>query len=108
MGGKKRHFQTLHIESGIPYNEMVFFDDWDLNVREVSQLGVLGIYNPNGLNEEKFHQGLSRYKSKVIEREEAGVEDAEYKNRPNQNGEEKEMNTSKKNGNGKGSRKRRG
>ncbi len=39
-GSKVMHFERLHKNFGIPYKEMVFFDDEYRNIREVSQLGV--------------------------------------------------------------------
>lgn len=38
-GSKIRHFRELHAKTGIPYNEMVFYDDEGRN-REVESLGT--------------------------------------------------------------------
>ena len=39
-GDKQRHFRQLQRESGIAYEEMIFFDDEDRNIRSVGGLGV--------------------------------------------------------------------
>ena len=97
-GCKKTHFRTLHTESGnIPYNEMIFFDDWDLNVREVGQLGVIGVYNPHGLTEAKFQEGLNKYKTNAKLRKES-----------DEILEESPLSKSAKRKNAKSNRKRRG
>ena len=60
-GSKKRHFQILRDKTNIPYHKMIFFDDWDVNLQEVSQLGVLSCHCPDGLTLDIFHSGLRRY-----------------------------------------------
>lgn len=39
-GTKVRHFEALRKNSGVPYEDMIFFDDWDQNCKEVGRLGV--------------------------------------------------------------------
>lgn len=39
IGSKIKHFKELHGKTGIPYNEMVFYDDEGRN-REVESLGM--------------------------------------------------------------------
>ena len=65
-GNKKQHFANLQELSGIPYNEMIFFDDARDgkygNCVPVSQLGVLSVHTPNGLYEEDiWTKALSHY-----------------------------------------------
>ncbi|KAJ9102433.1 hypothetical protein QFC21_002833 [Naganishia friedmannii] len=38
-GSKLRHFKSIHAKTGIPYSEMLFFDDESRN-KEVESLGV--------------------------------------------------------------------
>lgn len=45
-GTKVRHFGELRKKSGVPYEDMVFFDDWDQNCKEVGRLGVTCIECP--------------------------------------------------------------
>ncbi len=47
-GSKIRHFEILQKKFGIPYHEMVFFDDEYRNIHEVSALGVSCEYLENG------------------------------------------------------------
>lgn len=65
-GDKKQHFANLKEISGIPYQEMLFFDDSRDgrygNCVPVSQLGVLSVHTPNGLyDEEIWTKAMSHY-----------------------------------------------
>lgn len=37
---KVRHFGEIRRNSKVPYEEMIFFDDWDQNCKDVGKLGV--------------------------------------------------------------------
>lgn len=39
-GSKVRHFGEIRKNSGVPYEDMIFFDDWDQNCKDVGSLGV--------------------------------------------------------------------
>ncbi|XP_007442919.2 magnesium-dependent phosphatase 1, partial [Python bivittatus] len=39
-GSKVTHFQRLSQRSGIPFHQMLFFDDENRNIRDVSELGI--------------------------------------------------------------------
>eukprot|EP00957_Ditylum_brightwellii_P011928 899712-Ditylum_brightwellii.AAC.1 len=65
-GNKKAHFENLKRDSGVPYNEMLFFDDSRDgrfgNCQPVSELGVLSVHCPDGLRtDELFHTAMKRY-----------------------------------------------
>ncbi|KAG5455001.1 Magnesium-dependent phosphatase 1 [Clonorchis sinensis] len=60
-GSKVKHFESFHRLSGIPYNEMIFFDDEDRNIRDVSQLGVHSYLVDNGITVSLFQQALKRF-----------------------------------------------
>eukprot|EP00536_Pseudo-nitzschia_multiseries_P011057 jgi/Psemu1/204829/e_gw1.358.52.1 len=63
---KVTHFQELHEESCVPYNEMLFFDDcnWGDHCRRVTNaFGVVSQRTPRGLQWEEFHKGLKKYES---------------------------------------------
>ena len=65
-GDKKRHFTNLHSNTNIPYNQMLFFDDNRDgkygNCVPVSELGVLSVHCPNGIDtEDIFLNGLNQY-----------------------------------------------
>ena len=56
-GSKTRHFERLREESGIAYEDMLFFDDSRSgkygNCEPVSQMGVLSVHTPDGLTSER-------------------------------------------------------
>lgn len=45
-GSKVRHFGAIRKDTGIPYEDMIFFDDWDQNCIDVGSLGVTCIECP--------------------------------------------------------------
>lgn len=45
-GTKVRHLGELRKNSGVPYEDMIFFDDWDQNCKDVGKLGVTCIECP--------------------------------------------------------------
>ncbi|KAF8530229.1 magnesium-dependent phosphatase-1 [Hysterangium stoloniferum] len=60
-GSKIAHFKKIHERTGIPYSEMLFYDDEHRN-REVESLGVTFILVRNGLNTETFQLGLTTWR----------------------------------------------
>ena len=64
---KTSHFKLIHEQSGIPYDEMLFFDDcnWGDHVGDLeSAFGVAGIRTPHGLQLDEFRRGLEKYKKR--------------------------------------------
>mmetsp|Transcript_26876 Transcript_26876/g.64111 ORF Transcript_26876/g.64111 Transcript_26876/m.64111 type:complete len:300 (+) Transcript_26876:314-1213(+) len=51
---KQYHFQQLHRKTGIPFEEMVFFDNEYGNIRSVSKLGVHCVYTPDGMHHQHW------------------------------------------------------
>lgn len=69
---KTTHFKLLHEESGVTYNEMLFFDDcnWGDHVGDVGNVyGVIGCRTPYGLQLSEFYDGLARYNKAAKDRE---------------------------------------
>lgn len=62
-GGKKTHFRRIHERTGIPYEDMVFFDNEGWNVTDVAQLGVCSVYTPQGMNQAVWQQGLAAFQA---------------------------------------------
>ncbi|KAF9489913.1 hypothetical protein BDN71DRAFT_1455340 [Pleurotus eryngii] len=60
-GSKLTHFRKLHEKTGLPYSEMLFFDDEHRN-REVEKLGVTFCLVPEGVNNKDFEKGLARWR----------------------------------------------
>ncbi|OQS06110.1 hypothetical protein THRCLA_01834 [Thraustotheca clavata] len=61
---KKVHFKQLHEESGVPYEDMLFFDNEHYNIVNVQQLGVVCAYCPDGLSYQVWREGMDRFQSK--------------------------------------------
>ncbi|KAF8057508.1 magnesium-dependent phosphatase-1 [Lyophyllum atratum] len=62
-GSKITHFKKLHEKTGIPYSEMLFFDDEHRN-GEVEELGVTFCIVPRGVNHDVFEKGLAKWRSR--------------------------------------------
>ncbi|GAB5354061.1 hypothetical protein AAMO2058_000087300 [Amorphochlora amoebiformis] len=58
---KLRHFRNLTKDSGIKYEDMMFFDDCTFNTVEIEKLGVLCIHVPYGLTKEMWRFGVREY-----------------------------------------------
>jgi magnesium-dependent phosphatase 1 len=68
---KRSHFRLLHQESGIPHEEMLFFDDcnWGDHCTTVSlEFGVTSLATPHGLQYQEFQQGLAQYRRNALSR----------------------------------------
>jgi len=64
-GSKLAHFKQLHKKTGLPYSEMLFFDDEERN-SEVEELGVTFCLVPRGMNDKVFENGLSRWRKRHL------------------------------------------
>ncbi|KAI0324221.1 magnesium-dependent phosphatase-1 [Cubamyces sp. BRFM 1775] len=62
-GSKIKHFKELHKKTGLPYSEMLFFDDEHRN-KEVESLGVTFCLVPNGVDDRTFERGLSVWRKR--------------------------------------------
>ncbi|PAV14819.1 magnesium-dependent phosphatase-1 [Pyrrhoderma noxium] len=58
---KITHFTELHKKTGIPYSQMLFFDDEKRN-KEVEKLGVTFILVKNETNENLLESGLAEWR----------------------------------------------
>ncbi|KAF8321141.1 magnesium-dependent phosphatase-1 [Clavulina sp. PMI_390] len=58
---KIKHFKAVHQKTGIPYSEMLFFDDEPRN-REVESLGVTFILADRGMNRKLWNKGLTEWR----------------------------------------------
>lgn len=58
---KRRHFESLHRKTGIPYEQMCFFDNEHGNIRSVSKLGVKCLYTPDGMTREAWREALGMF-----------------------------------------------
>jgi len=55
-GSKTNHFKRLHKKTGIPFEQMAFFDNEYGNIRSVSSLGVKCYYTPRGMTHEAWEK----------------------------------------------------
>ena len=66
-GSKLTHFERLRESTGIPYGDMIFFDDSASgrygNCEPVAGLGVLSVHCPEGLTAERWSSALEAYSS---------------------------------------------
>ncbi|KAJ7226816.1 magnesium-dependent phosphatase-1 [Mycena pura] len=60
-GSKIAHFRALHETTGVPYEQMLFFDDEPRN-REVERLGVTFHLTPDGIDNAVFEAGVQAWK----------------------------------------------
>jgi len=60
-GSKIAHFKQLHKRTGIPYSEMLFFDD-EMRNREVESLGVTFQLVHRGVDNACFERGLESWR----------------------------------------------
>jgi magnesium-dependent phosphatase 1 len=68
---KTTHFRELHKESGVPFEEMLFFDDcnWKDHCEDVTRtFGVVSQRTPSGMRIEEFHGGLEKYRKEALRR----------------------------------------
>ncbi|KAJ7659405.1 magnesium-dependent phosphatase-1 [Mycena rosella] len=59
-GSKLAHFRAVHAATGIPYEQMLFFDDEPRN-REVERLGVTFYLTPTGVDNAVFDAGVQAW-----------------------------------------------
>ncbi|KAF7760730.1 hypothetical protein Agabi119p4_10139 [Agaricus bisporus var. burnettii] len=68
-GSKLTHFKKIHEKSGIPYCEMLFFDD-EIRNREVERLGVtFELITFSGMTNKALEQGLAVWRHRHPEEE---------------------------------------
>ena len=60
-GSKVNHFKQFHKASRVSYQEMLFFDDEDRNIHDVSKLGVTCVLVGRGINKKLFIEGLEQF-----------------------------------------------
>ncbi|BGP30828.1 hypothetical protein JCM10296v2_002585 [Rhodotorula toruloides] len=67
-GSKMEHFRQLNTKTGIPFEEMLFFDDESRN-REVAKLGVtFTLVGHGGVTRQLFESGLEAWRKGLSDR----------------------------------------
>jgi len=65
-GCKTTHHRNLHKKTGVPYEEMVFFDNEHCNIEEVAPLGVHCVYCPDGVTQNVWRDGIEGWRRKKV------------------------------------------
>lgn len=60
-GSKVNHFARIKRDSGLEYNEMLFFDDEHRNKLDLDKIGVLMILVPDGVTKDLIKEGMKEY-----------------------------------------------
>ncbi|XP_067650778.1 magnesium-dependent phosphatase 1-like [Haliotis asinina] len=60
-GSKVKHFGRFAMASGIPYEDMLFFDDEQRNITELRSIGVTCILVRDGVTESLIKEGLETF-----------------------------------------------
>ncbi|XP_069490081.1 magnesium-dependent phosphatase 1 [Ambystoma mexicanum] len=61
-GCKVTHFERIQKKTGIPYSEMIFFDDESRNIRDISNLGVTCILvTGDGMTLKTLEKGMEAF-----------------------------------------------
>jgi Acid Phosphatase len=62
-GSKAGHIERLHRKTGIPYEQMAFFDNEDWNIKDVSRAlpAVKCFYTPNGMTRQAWEKARAMF-----------------------------------------------
>ena len=61
---KNVHFTQLAEETGLAFEDMIFFDNEMHNIHDVAPLGVLSVYCPDGVTREIWEHGLDLFEKR--------------------------------------------
>ncbi|XP_043468572.1 magnesium-dependent phosphatase 1-like [Leptopilina heterotoma] len=60
-GSKVTHFSKIKKDSGVDFKDMLFFDDEQRNIVDLTKLGVLSILVKDGVSHAVIKQGLDKF-----------------------------------------------
>jgi len=60
---KDYHLNEISKKTGVPLEEMIFFDNQMNNCKTVSKIGVTVVFTPEGVTRKSFEEGLEKYPS---------------------------------------------
>jgi len=63
-GCKINHFEVFKRQTGIPYNSMIFFDDEERNIRDLSKADVHCVFVRNGVDMKLVKDALEDFSKK--------------------------------------------
>nr|CAD7395342.1 unnamed protein product [Timema poppensis] len=61
-GSKVTHFNKIKKDSGVSFKDMIFFDDEQRNIRDLTQHGVVSILVKNGVSFKVIEEGLLQFR----------------------------------------------
>ncbi|KAL4635412.1 magnesium-dependent phosphatase 1 [Arapaima gigas] len=62
-GSKVKHFTKIQRDSGMSFTDMMFFDDEQRNITDVSKLGVHCVLVPDGVTKSLVNEAFVRFSS---------------------------------------------
>ncbi|XP_064640604.1 magnesium-dependent phosphatase 1-like isoform X2 [Lineus longissimus] len=62
-GNKKTHFKRFSEASGLPYKDMLFFDDEMRNIRDINGIGATAFYVHGGMTHAELKAGLKQFEN---------------------------------------------
>jgi hypothetical protein len=62
-GSKSDHLRTISSKTGVPLEQMIFFDNEIENCRVVAGVGATVVYTPQGMTRKLFQEGLGKFPS---------------------------------------------
>jgi len=65
-GCKIKHFQNIQKDSGVEFEDMVFFDDEHRNIEDITSLGVTCQYVENGVSFDEVDKCFKLFREKRI------------------------------------------
>ncbi|OXU24532.1 hypothetical protein TSAR_001689 [Trichomalopsis sarcophagae] len=63
-GTKTTHFSKIKNASGVEYKDMIFFDDEQRNISDLTEVGVLSILVRNGVTHKVIQEGMNQFAKK--------------------------------------------
>ncbi|ENN75585.1 hypothetical protein YQE_07928, partial [Dendroctonus ponderosae] len=60
-GSKVTHFNNIKKQSNCHFEEMLFFDDENRNITDITRLGVVSILVKNGVSKSVVENGIQKY-----------------------------------------------
>lgn len=60
-GCKIEHFTRIHEKTGVPFRDMLFFDDEPRNITDLRSKGVACVLVKNGVTKKLIQEGLQKF-----------------------------------------------
>lgn len=58
---KSHHLRNIAKQTGVPLEDMIFFDNQYGNCQDVAKVGVTSVYTPEGVTRKAFEEGLAKF-----------------------------------------------